>query len=88
MSLPRFAINQVVLMNLLFVVAIVAGAVVINLLPVDVYPSTSLDIGTITTLWIGASSEEVERLVTRKIEDEIEDVLGRDRIVSISQPDV
>jgi multidrug efflux pump subunit AcrB len=88
MSLPRLAVHQVVLMNLLFIVSIIAGVIVLNRLPVDVYPDTSLDLAEITTPYIGASSEEVERLVTRKIEEEIEDVLGRDRIVSYSQPDV
>jgi multidrug efflux pump subunit AcrB len=88
MSLPRFSVQQVVLMNLLFVLFIVAGIVVLQRLPIDVYPDTSLDLATITTPYIGASSEEVERLVTREIEKEIEEVLGRDRIVSVSQPDV
>ncbi len=88
MSLPRFAVKQVVLMNLLFFVFIVAGLLILTRLPVDVYPDTSLDIATIQTLWVGSSSEEVERLITRKIEDEIEDTRGTDRIISVSQPDV
>ncbi len=87
MSLARFSVQQVVLMNLVFIVLIVAGILVLDRLPVDVYPDTALDVATITTLYLGASSEEVERLVTRKIEEEIGDVLGRERIISVSQPD-
>ncbi len=87
MSLTRFSVKQVVLMNLLFIIMIIAGSLVLTRLPIDVYPDTSLDIATITTVWTGASSEEVERLVTRKIEEEIEDVRGHDRIFSVSQPD-
>ncbi|NOX60111.1 MAG: efflux RND transporter permease subunit [Planctomycetes bacterium] len=74
-------------MNLLFIILIIAGVIVLNRLPIDVYPSTSLDIATVVTTWPGASSEEVERLVTRQIEEEIEDVRGHDRIYSVSQAD-
>ena len=88
MSPARFSVQQAVLVNLLFLVFIFAGAVVMREIPVDVYPDTSLDIAMISTAYVGASSEEVERLVTRKIEDEIEDVRGSDRIVSISQSDI
>lgn len=75
-------------MNLIFVVLIIAGLIQLNRLPIEQYPDVSLDMATITTMWFGASSEEVERLITRKIEEEIEDVRGADRVVSISQPDL
>ena len=75
-------------MNLIFAILILAGVVVVNRLPIEQYPNVSLDMATITTLWFGASSEEIERLVTRKIEDQIGDVRGCDRIVSVSQPDL
>lgn len=88
MSLVRFAVRQSVLMNLIFAVLIVTGLVVVNRLPIEQYPDVSLDMATITTLWFGASSEETERLITRKIEEEIEDIRGCDRIISISQPDL
>ncbi len=88
MSLARFSIKQIVLVNLLFVVFIVAGAVVYSLLPVDVYPDTSLDLATISTTWPGASAEDVERLVTRLIEEEVEDVRGQERLYSYSLSDL
>ncbi|MEZ6086269.1 MAG: efflux RND transporter permease subunit [Phycisphaerae bacterium] len=87
MSLTRISVKQVVLMNLLFIIMIVAGSLILTRLPIDVYPDTSLDIATITTVWTGASSEEIERLITRRIEEEIEDVRGHDRVFSVSQPD-
>ena len=88
MSPARFSVSQVVLVNLLFLLFIVIGGVVAKLLPVDVYPDTSLDMAQITTPWLGASAEEVERLITKVIEDEIEDVRGLLRIVSHSLPNV
>lgn len=88
MSIVRFSVNQVVLVNLLFVVFLIAGAVIVTVLPVDVYPDTQLAEAVIETAWPGASSEEVERLVTKKIEDEVGDVRHRERVVSWSLPDV
>ncbi|MBN1442744.1 MAG: efflux RND transporter permease subunit, partial [Planctomycetes bacterium] len=38
------------------------------------------------TFWDGAGAEDVERLVTRRIEEEIEDISGVRRIISDSQP--
>ncbi|MFQ5491062.1 MAG: efflux RND transporter permease subunit, partial [Phycisphaerae bacterium] len=86
MSIARFSVNQIVLVNLLFVIFIAAGGVVYSLLPVDVYPDTSLDLALVETTWAGASAEDVERLVTRIIEDEVRDVAGQQRLYSYSLP--
>jgi HAE1 family hydrophobic/amphiphilic exporter-1 len=87
MSFAKFAVHHVVLVNILFFVFIGAGAAMYDRLPIDVYPDMSLDQAVITVQWFGASAEDVERLVTRKIEDEIEDARGINRIVSYSQQD-
>lgn len=87
MSLARFSIRQNVLVNLLFVVVMVGGYFAYRHLPVDVYPDISLDEALITTVWTGASPEEVERLVTKEIEEEIDDISGIKRIVSHSKQD-
>jgi len=86
MSLARFSVTQVVLVNLLFLLFIVIGGMIATVLPVEVYPDTSLDWARIVTPWFGASAEEVERMITKVIEDEIEDVRGASRIVSYSTP--
>ncbi len=75
-------------MNLLFGVFIVAGLVVYNRLPVDVYPDISLDEAFIATPYPGASPADVERLVTKKIEEELEDIPGVSRLASYSVPNV
>ena len=82
----NFALHQSVLINLLFVVLVFVGALVITWMPVDVYPDVSLDEATIDTLWLGASAEDVERLVTDKIEAKIQDLRGVDRSTSDSKP--
>ena len=86
--LTRFSLRNAVPMNLLFVVLVTLGALVVSKMPVDVYPDVSLDEATVHTFWFGASAEDVERLVTDRIEDEILDIRGVDRITSDSKPDL
>ncbi|MCH7526536.1 MAG: efflux RND transporter permease subunit, partial [Planctomycetes bacterium] len=75
-------------MNLLFVVLIVTGVLVVRIMPVDVYPDVELDEATIDTFWPGASAEDVERLITDRIEAKLEDIRGVSRIISDSKSDV
>ena len=86
--LTRFSLRSAVPMNLLFVVLVVLGGVVFSRMPVDVYPDVSLDEATIHTFWFGASADDVERLVTDRIEDKILDIRGVERITSDSKPDL
>ena len=86
--LTRFSLRSAVPMNLLFVVLVVLGALVVSKMPVDVYPDVSLDEATVHTFWFGASAEDVERLVTDRIEEKILDIRGVDRIISDSKPDL
>ena len=85
--ISKFALHHAVSMNLLFVVLVVVGALVVTDMPVDVWPDVSLDEATVETLWLGASAEDIERLVTDRIEEKIEDIRGVDRIISDSKAD-
>ncbi len=87
MTIARFSLSQAVLLHLLFFVVLLAGGLVIGVMPVDVYPDVDLDEATIDTFWPGATAEDVERLVTDRIEDQIQDVRGVSRILSDSKPD-
>ena len=85
--IARFALDNAVPMNLLFIVLVIVGVLVILRMPVDIYPDVSLDEATVETFWLGASAEDVERLVTDRIEDKLQDIRGVDRIISVSKPD-
>ncbi len=86
-SLARFSLKQAVLFNLLFFLLIFAGILVVQIMPVDVYPDVDLDEATIDTFWPGASAEDIERLITDRIEEEIVDIRGISRIISDSKSD-
>lgn len=85
--IAEFSVNNTVPMNLLFIVLVVVSVIVMRGMPVDVYPDVSLGEATLDTLWLGASAEDVERLITDRIEDEIQDNHGIAWIVSDSKPD-
>lgn len=70
----RFTISQAVFFNLIFVLLIVVGAFATLRLPVERYPLINFGKVFISTYYRGASPEEVESLITRKIEDAIEDL--------------
>ncbi len=84
--LARFAVGQGVLFNILFFVCVLGGLYATSNIAVDAYPNVDLDAAMVSTVWIGASPEEIDTLVTAKIEDEITGIRGIDRIVSDSRP--
>ena len=76
MSLPAFSVRQVVLVNLLFLVLIVAGLLAAARTPLDLFPDVSFNRALVITIWPGASAEDVEKLVTTRLEEEIRKVPG------------
>ena len=70
----RFSLQQRVFYNLLFVMLIVAGSFAFLELPAERYPNVHFGEVTVSTFYPGASPEEVETLVTRKIEDALESI--------------
>jgi HAE1 family hydrophobic/amphiphilic exporter-1 len=84
LSIARFSVRQVVLVNLLFFVCMLAGVIAYLRTPVDFFPDISFNTSVVVTVWTGASAEEVERLVTTKLENEIEDIDGMKAMRSTS----
>jgi len=88
LSLPELSIRQGVLVNVLFVGVLLGGFFAWQRIPVEVFPDISFNTAILTTVWSGAYPDEVERLVTTKLEEEIEDVDGIKKLTSVSQADV
>jgi HAE1 family hydrophobic/amphiphilic exporter-1 len=70
----RFSLAQHVLLNLVFAGLMLAGAYALLNSPVERYPVVNFGKVFITTFYPGASPQDVEALITRKIEDAIEDL--------------
>ncbi|NNL65869.1 MAG: efflux RND transporter permease subunit, partial [Myxococcales bacterium] len=88
MNLPEFSVRQTVLVNVLFVVCMVGGCGALRLTEVEYFHDVVLNQVVVTTTWTGASADEVERLVTAKLEEEIQTVSNVDEMRSASQANV
>ena len=68
----KFSIKQTVFINVVFVILIVAGAFSMYTIPVENMPTVDMGKVFIYTSYYGASAEDVEQLVTKKIEDALD----------------
>ena len=73
MSIPKISVNNPVLANMLMIIIIIFGLYAWVNLPRELTPEIALQSAVVTTLYPGASPEEVEKLVTAPIEDAIEE---------------
>ncbi|MCJ8499400.1 efflux RND transporter permease subunit [Desulfatitalea alkaliphila] len=70
----RYTLKQTVLINVLFVILVVAGVFSLLTTPTENMPLVDMGRVFVHTVYYGASAEDVEQLVTRKIEDALEDL--------------
>ena len=77
MSIPKISVNNPVLANMLMIIIIIFGLFAWINLPRELTPEIALQSATVTTLYPGASPEEVEKLVTAPIEDAIEENVSK-----------
>ncbi|OEU72029.1 MAG: acriflavin resistance protein [Desulfuromonadales bacterium C00003093] len=80
----RYVVRQNVLVNLLFVLSIAVGLFSLFDLPVERYPNVHMGKVRITTIFPGASPEEVETLVTHEIEEALDNLESVEFIQSTS----
>jgi multidrug efflux pump subunit AcrB len=76
-SVVRFSLRQTVFINVVFVILVLAGGFTLFTIPVENMPTVDIGKVFITTVWYGASADDVEQLVTAEIEealDELDDV--------------
>ena len=85
MSIPKLSVNNPVLANMLMIIIIAFGLYAWINLPREFTPEIPVQMAVVTTLYPGASPEEVEKLVTVPIEDAIaENVNKVELLFSIS----
>jgi len=88
MSIPAFAVRQPVLVNLVAISTVVVGALVMGVMHRESLPTMPTGWGTVTTVYVGASPEEIEQLVTVPIENAVDDVDKVEEIWSSSKEGV
>jgi multidrug efflux pump subunit AcrB len=82
--ISEFSVRQPVLVNLLVILLLVAALVTYSYMTKEKFPDVSLDEVWVNTTYPGVSPEEIERLITIPIEDEVASIDGVDDITSVS----
>ena len=85
MGLIRFSIRNPLIINLSLLLILVMGVLAWRMMPQEMFPVFELDRVKITTVFEGASPEEVEAQVTLVIEEEFEGMADIDVMTSISR---
>lgn len=84
MSIGEFSVRRPVLVNMAVVVVLVAGVLCYGwLMNREIFPQLKLDIVTVLVIYPGTSPDQMERLVAKPVEEELQDVDGVDEIISL-----
>ena len=88
MSISDVAIRRPVFTAMMSVALIVLGFLGLGRLGTDLYPDVTFPFVTVTTVYPGASPQDIEESVTRPVEDAVASISGVDRVFSWSREDV
>ena len=82
MKLSDFSVKNSLLVNLVSFFIIIVGFYSMMQMKREAFPPVNYDIVTVTSVWPGAPTEDVEKFVTIPIEKELKSVSGIDEITS------
>ncbi len=85
MNIPRFSVRNSVLVNLIMILMILAGIFALNRLPRELMPDIDMNWVFVITVYPGVAPDEIEELITKPIEEAIEDVDKIDFVSSGSE---
>ncbi|MFW5648175.1 MAG: efflux RND transporter permease subunit [Candidatus Alkaliphilus sp. MAG34] len=84
MNLSSIAVKRPVTITMIVLVVVLLGAISLNRLPIDLFPEIQLPIAVVFTSYTEAGPQEVENLVTKRIEGAIATVGNIDTVNSIT----
>ncbi len=84
MNLSRFAVKRPVTITMLILIVILFGVISLAGLPIDLYPEIEIPVAIVMTNYSGAGPQEMENLVTKRIEESIATVSNIDQVNSVS----
>lgn len=88
MSITELAIKRPLLITVIFVTLILFGWISYQQLDYNLLPKFEANVLSVQTIYRGASSEEVQNSVTKKIEEAISSIEGVSKVTSTSQEGV
>lgn len=84
----EFSVKNSLFVNLLSIFIFVGGLLCMFALRRDAFPNVDYDIVMVQTNYFGAPPEEVEKLITIELEDELKEVDGIDEMSSVSSENI
>ncbi len=84
LNLSSLAVKRPVTITMIVLVVVLLGAISLNRLPIDLFPEIQLPIAVVVTSYTEAGPQEVESLVTKRIEGAIATVGNIDTVNSIT----
>ena len=84
MNIAKISVNNPVAANIMMVAIALLGIIALVRLPREFLPDIAFHMAVIITTQQGVSAEEIEKLITIKIEDAVEDIDKKDFIISKS----
>ena len=82
MGLIRFAIDNPVKVTVGVILLVLSGLLSLTRMRVQLTPDVDRPIITVTTYWIGASPQEIEREIVERQEEKLKNVSGLEKIRS------
>ncbi len=87
-KLVQFSVTHPLLVNLFSVFIVFAGIISLMTLRREAFPNVNYDVVMVQTNYFGAPPEEVEKLITIELEDELKEVDDIDEMTSISAENI
>ncbi len=84
MNLSKFAVRRPVTITMLILIVLLFGVISLAGLPIDLFPEIEMPVAIVMTTYSGAGPQEIETLITERIEESIATVSNIDKINSIS----
>lgn len=84
MNIPKLSISQPVLITMLMSALVVVGLLAYTHLPLDLLPDVSFPIVAVSTVYPGASADDVETSITKPIEEAVSSLNGVQSVNSTS----
>lgn len=84
MNLAKFSVKNSLLINLISIFVLVIGFVSLFKMQREAFPPVDYDTVTVTTIWPGAPTEDVEKFITIALEKEIKSVGELEEVTSKS----
>lgn len=82
MNISQLAIRRPIFITCLVILLMAVGVLSLRQLPVDLFPNVTFPVIVIHTQYPGASPEEVESLVSKVMEEELNNISGIKRLMS------